>query len=87
MKAFSHIFAGGYASGYYSYKWSEVLEADAFTRFKKEGVFNSETGKDFKDKILSKGNSEEATKLFQDFMHREPKIESLLDRNLGVLAS
>ncbi len=87
IKAFSHIFSGGYASGYYSYKWSEVLEADAFTRFKNEGVFNSETGKEFKEKILSKGNSEEANKLFEDFMNRKPSIQSLLDRNLGALSS
>ncbi len=83
IKAFSHIFAGGYASGYYSYKWSEVLDADAFTRFKDEGIFNPKTGQSFLDDILSKGNSEEPEILFKNFMGREPSIESLLERNLS----
>ena len=83
IKAFSHIFAGGYASGYYSYKWSEVLDADAFTRFKNEGIFSPKIGQKFLDSILSKGNSEEPKILFERFMGREPRIESLLERNLN----
>lgn len=83
IKAFSHIFAGGYASGYYSYKWSEVLDADAFTRFRDEGIFNPTTGQDFLKHILARGNSEEPEILFKNFMGREPRIESLLERNLN----
>lgn len=81
--AFSHIFSGGYSAGYYSYKWAEVLEADAFTRFEQEGVFNSLTAADFRNKILSKGDSKDAMDLYVDFMGREPKIEALLTK-LGL---
>ena len=78
--SFGHIFAGGYSAGYYSYKWAEVLEADAFERFKEEGIFNQETSKSFRDNILSKGNQKHPMVLFKAFRGREPKIEALLKR-------
>ncbi len=78
---FSHIFAGGYAAGYYSYKWAEVLSADAFSLFEEQGVFNPETGKAFLTGILEQGGSRDAMELFIDFRGREPKIDALLRHN------
>jgi peptidyl-dipeptidase Dcp len=77
---FGHIFAGGYASGYYSYKWAEVLDADAFALFKEKGIFNKEVAQSFKDNILSKGGSEHPMELYKRFRGREPKIDALLER-------
>lgn len=78
--AFTHIFAGGYASGYYGYKWAEVLDADVFAKFKKDGIFNKTTAKSFRDEILCKGGTEHPTVLFRNFMGRDPKINALLER-------
>jgi oligopeptidase A len=81
--AFSHIFAGGYAAGYYSYLWAEVLSADAYSRFEEEGIFNAETGKSFLDNILSRGGSEEPMELFKRFRGREPQLDAML-RHYGI---
>ena len=76
--SFSHIFAGGYAAGYYSYKWAEVLASDAFDRFETEGIFNTTTGKEFRQFILAVGGKETALDAFRNFRKREPKIDALL---------
>jgi len=78
--AFSHIFQGGYSSGYYSYKWAEVLDADAFAFFKEKGIFNKEVATKFKDNVLSKGGTEKPMVLYKRFRGAEPKVEALLER-------
>jgi oligopeptidase A len=81
--SFSHIFAGGYAAGYYSYLWAEVLSADAFSRFEEEGIFNRQTGQSFLDNILSQGGAEEPMVLFKRFRGREPQLDAML-RHYGI---
>lgn len=81
--AFSHIFAGGYAAGYYSYLWAEVLSADAFSRFEEEGIFNPVTGRSFLDCILSQGGSDEPMTLFKNFRGRAPQLDAML-RHYGI---
>ncbi|WP_133491251.1 oligopeptidase A [Alcanivorax sp. 24] len=83
QNGFSHIFAGGYAAGYYSYKWAEVLSSDAYSRFEEEGTFNEETGRAFRDNILALGGSREPMELFKAFRGREPSVEPLL-RHSGI---
>ncbi|MEM9101325.1 MAG: M3 family metallopeptidase [Pseudomonadota bacterium] len=83
---FSHIFGGGYAAGYYSYKWAEVLSADAFSRFEKEGILEPTVGLSFKQTILEKGGSEEPLALFKAFMGREPQVDALL-KHSGIHAA
>ena len=78
---FSHIMAGGYAAGYYSYKWAEVLDADAFSMFKKNGIFDRQTAQSFRDNVLSKGGTEHPMTLYKRFRGQEPTIDALLERN------
>ena len=78
--AFAHIFQGGYSAGYYSYKWAEVLDADAFEYFKKEGIFNKEVATKFKETVLSKGGTEKPMELYKRFRGKEPKADALLKR-------
>jgi oligopeptidase A len=82
--SFSHIFAGGYAAGYYSYKWAEVLSADAYSRFEEEGIFNQHTGESFLNEILQQGGSQAPMDLFKKFRGREPSIDALL-RHSGIV--
>lgn len=79
--SFNHIFSGGYAAGYYGYKWAEVLDADAFALFKKTGIFNKGTADSFRRNILEKGNTEEPMKLYVKFRGQEPTVDALLERN------
>jgi oligopeptidase A len=82
--SFSHIFGGGYAAGYYSYKWAEVLSADAFSQFQADGIFNRQTGEKFLATILEQGGSAAPMDMFVAFMGREPQIEALL-RQDGIV--
>ncbi|TXR54806.1 oligopeptidase A [Reinekea thalattae] len=86
QNGFAHIFAGGYAAGYYSYKWAEVLSADAFSRFEEEGIFNETAGLDFRNIVLANGGSVPAAELFEKFRGREPSVEPLLRHN-GIAAA
>lgn len=78
---FSHIFSGGYAAGYYSYKWAEVLDADAFAKFKEDGIFNQETARSFRDNILRRGGTENPAELYRRFRGHDATIDALLERD------
>ena len=83
---FSHIMAGGYAAGYYSYKWAEVLDADAFSMFKKNGIVDQATAQSFRENILSRGGTEHPMTLYKRFRGGEPTIDALLERD-GIVAN
>ena len=83
--SFSHIFAGGYAAGYYSYKWAEVLSADAFAKFEEDGVFERQSGERFRKEVLAVGGTRPALESFKAFRGREPQIDALLRHN-GIAA-
>lgn len=83
QNGFSHIFAGGYAAGYYSYKWAEVLSADAFSAFEESAVFDTATGQRFRDEVLARGGSRDAAELFRAFRGRDPQVDALL-RHSGI---
>ena len=78
---FSHIFSGGYAAGYYSYKWAEVLDADAFAKFKENGIFDRATADSFRHNILERGGTEAPDELYRRFRGQEPTIDALLERD------
>jgi peptidyl-dipeptidase Dcp len=81
--SFSHIFSGGYSAGYYSYKWAEVLEADAFSRFKEEGIFNTDVANSFRKNILSAGGAQDEAEIYRNFRGHDPQPEALM-KKLGL---
>ena len=86
QNSFGHVFAGGYAAGYYSYKWAEVLSADAWSAFEEAGIFDPETGQRFRREILEQGGLRDAAELFVAFRGREPSVDPLL-RHCGIRAA